>query len=293
MATNNLTRIKDNQVTEFSLSGNTLANNFSYGSNFTVTGNVTGGNIIVGGSGTVSSGGNVTGANIVTGGLITATGNIISTANVSGGNITTGGRVVATGNIVATANVSGGNLVTGGMVSATGNVIGGNVVTNSLVGTGLTLTSTGSLTLSPTANVVLTSGYITGLSDPVQNSDAANKGYVDSVAQGLDPKASVSYASAAALPAYTYNNGTSGVGATITATSNGALSLDTSSPAAGERVLIKNETGGDAPYNGIYTVTVAGNAGVAFVLTRATDMDSGSGTGEFPGAFTFVEYGTT
>jgi hypothetical protein len=113
------------------------------------------------------------------------------------------------------------------------------------------------------------------------------------MAQGLDPKASVGYASTAALPTYTYNNGTAGVGATITATANGALSLDSSSPAVTTRVLIKNEAGANAPYNGIYTVTTAGSAGVPFVLTRSTDMDSGTGAGEFPGAFTFVEAGAT
>ena len=46
----------------------------------------------------------------------------------------------------------------------------------------------------------------------------------------------------------------------------------------------------DAEENGIYTVTTVGNAGAAFVLTRATDADTGT---EFTGGtFTFVETGT-
>jgi hypothetical protein len=130
------------------------------------------------------------------------------------------------------------------------------------------------------------------LANPTQDQDAATKNYVDSVAQGLDIKASVEYATAAALPAYTYNNGTSGVGATITANANGALSIDGSNPSAGARVLIKNEIGANAPYNGIYVVTDAGSAGAPFVLTRSTDFDNGSPSGEIPGAFTFVEAGT-
>ena len=282
----NLTRIKNSQVTLNTLTGNTLANSLVYNSDLSVTGTITAGNINSG-AGQISSGGNVIGANISTGGLISAAGNI------TGGNIVTVGTV--SGAILSSSgNVIGANISTAGLISATGNVTGGNVVTNSLVGTGLTLTSTGNLILAPTGNVVLNpAGYINGLSDPQQSGDAASKGYVDSVAQGLDPKASVLYASAAALPAYTYNNGTSGVGATITASANGAFTIDGATPAAGARVLIKNEIGADDPYNGIYVVTTAGNAGAAFVLTRSTDFDNGSPSGEIPGAFTFVEAGST
>jgi hypothetical protein len=205
-------------------------------------------------------------------------------------NITSVGTLTS---LAVTGNVAGGNLTTAGQVSASGNVTGGNVVTNTVAGTGLTLTSSGSLNLSATGNVVVNNVVINGLATPAQNADAANKGYVDSVAQGLDVKASVVYATAAALPAYTYNNGSSGVGATITANANGALSIDGSSPVAGDRVLIKNEITTNQPYNGIYVVTNAGSAGAAFVLTRATDFDNGSPSGEIPGAFTFVEAGST
>jgi hypothetical protein len=227
----------------------------------------------------VSASGNVTAGNLRTGGVVTATGNI------QGGNLVTGGLISATGNI------QGGNLVTGGLISATGNVTAGNVNTNTVSGTGTTIKSTGALNLQPTGNVVLTANtYINNLADPVQSQDAASKAYVDSVAQGLDVKASVVYATAAALAAYTYNNGTSGVGATITANATGALSVDGSTPSVSDRILVKNETTTNAPYNGIYTVTVVGNASAAFQLTRSTDFD---GTSEMAGAFTFVELGST
>lgn len=233
-----------------------------------VTGTITGGNLAT--AGTASAGGNVTGANILTGGLVSATGTITSSANITGGNI-----------------------LTGGLISATGNVTGANVNTNSIVGTGVTITSTGELNLAPTGNITANSKNIISLADPVNDQDAATKAYVDSVAQGLDIKASVTLSSAAALPTYTYNNGTAGVGATLTATANGALSLDGQAVTANARVLIKNETAGNAPYNGIYVVTATGDGSNPYVLTRATDFDNGSPSGEIPGAFTFVEFGDT
>jgi hypothetical protein len=285
----NITRIKNNQVTQNALTGNVLANSLVYNSSLSVTGTITANVVTVANAGNVSTTGNVLGGNTILTGLISVGGNVI------GGNVTTAGLVSATGNITSAANVAGGNIVTGGLLSATGNitsaanVAGGNVLTSSIVGTGITLTSTGNISLSPTGNVILNSTYINGLSDPVQAQDAASKAYVDSVASGLDPKASVQYATYAALSAYTYNNGTAGVGATITSNANGAFSIDGNTPTANARVLIKNETGADNPYNGIYVVTTVGNAGAPYVLTRSTDFDTGS---EVPSAFTFVEAGT-
>ena len=228
---------------------------------------------------------NINGANIFTPGVMSSTG------NVTGGNILTGGLIAATGAITG-ANITGANINTGGLITATGNITGGNVNTSQVYGaTGLTLvTGSGLITLNPAGNVAMSSKNINNLADPVQDQDAATKLYVDTVAQGLDPKASVVYATAAALAAYTYNNGTAGVGATITANANGALSIDGSTPTAGDRVLVKNETSTNAPYNGIYTVTTVGSAGAAFVLTRSTDFNQAA---EIPSAFTFVEFGST
>jgi hypothetical protein len=140
---------------------------------------------------------------------------------------------------------------------------------------------------APTADVSLNSQKITNLATPTADTDAANKGYVDSVAQGIDVKASCRVATAAALPTVTYANGTLGVGATLTASATGTLTVDGVLTALGNRILVKNEA--TQAHNGIYTVTTAGAVGVAFVLTRSTDMDVAA---EFPSAFTFIEEGT-
>lgn len=141
---------------------------------------------------------------------------------------------------------------------------------------------------APTASVSLNSQKITSLATPTADTDAANKGYVDSVAQGIDVKASCRVATTAALPTVTYANGASGVGATLTASAVGVLTIDGVATVLGDRILVKNQA--SQLQNGIYTVTTAGTAGVAFVLTRSTDMDLAA---EFPSAFSFIEEGST
>jgi hypothetical protein len=78
------------------------------------------------------------------------------------------------------------------------------------------------------------------------------------------------------LPSYTYDNGSSGVGATITANSNGAFpSNDGVSYGTGDRILIRAETGTpNQAYNGIYVLTTAGDGSNPWVLTRATDFNT-------------------
>jgi hypothetical protein len=141
-------------------------------------------------------------------------------------------------------------------------------------------------------SVAMTTGTIT--TSPTNGTDIVNKDYADSIASGLNYHQPVNYASTTTLPAYTYNNGTSGVGATITATANGALSLGGGSPTATQRVLVKDEAGGNAAYNGIYVVTQAGSLITPFILTRASDYDtSGSGTNEIDaGDYVLVISGT-
>jgi len=122
--------------------------------------------------------------------------------------------------------------------------------------------------------VTLTTGSIT--TAPTNGTDIVNKNYADSIATGINFHQACRLASTAALPSCTYNNGTSGVGATLTATANAALSVDSTLVALNNRVLIKNQV--DGAQNGVYVVTQTGSGSTPFILTRATDFDT-PGTG--------------
>ena len=120
---------------------------------------------------------------------------------------------------------------------------------------------------APAGAVAMNSQKITGLADPTADADAANKGYVDGVAQGLDVKDSV--------VATTTANGT-----LSSAFANGQ-SIDGVTLQTGDRILIKNQS--TASQNGIYNVQASG------APSRTTDMGTGSNAA---GAFVFVEQGT-
>jgi hypothetical protein len=142
---------------------------------------------------------------------------------------------------------------------------------------------------APTASVSLNSQRITNLATPTTGTDAATKNYVDVAIQGLTQKPTATVATTAALPTNTYANGTSGVGATLTATANAALTVDGYAVATGDRVLVKDQA--SAFQNGLYDVTQPGSGATPFILTRNIDMDTAA---EFPGAFIPVEdAGTT
>jgi len=143
------------------------------------------------------------------------------------------------------------------------------------------------INISPhgTGSIIVPSGYEDRAG--FQNQSLANKAYVDQVAQGLDTKPSCKVGTTADLSA-TYNNGTLGVGATLTASIVGALSLDDVAVSVADRVLVKDQT--DATENGIYTVTTVGDGSTEFVLTRATPEDQPAELSG--GAFVFVEDGT-
>jgi hypothetical protein len=117
------------------------------------------------------------------------------------------------------------------------------------------------LTYVPKSGATMT-GLLTLSADPSSALHAATKQYVDSVAAGLDVRASVKAATTANI------------------TLSGAQTIDGISIVAGDRVLVKNQS---APaQNGIY-VAASG------AWARAADMDAWT---ELPGAFCFVEQGT-
>jgi len=125
-----------------------------------------------------------------------------------------------------------------------------------------------------TANITtanITAGTVT--TAPTSANDLANKTYVDTIAAaGLHYHDPVRVESPSALTV-TYNNGTAGVGATLTnAGTQAALVIDGITLSTSDRVLIYTQT--DATQNGVYTVTDVGSVSTNWVMTRATDADS-------------------
>lgn len=155
-------------------------------------------------------------------------------------------------------------------------------LTNSSVTVGTTAIALGasSLTLGGLTSVTVTQ-------DPTAALDLATKQYVDAVAEGLHVHASCAAATTGTLASITggtvtYNNGTAGVGATLTL-SVALTTLDGYTLLNGDRVLVKNEA--TQANNGIYTWATGGT-----VLTRATDFDTAAEMAS--GDFTFISNGT-
>jgi hypothetical protein len=109
--------------------------------------------------------------------------------------------------------------------------------------------------------------------DPTLPLQAATKEYVDTIASaGIHYHAPVRVESPINLNA-TYNNGTSGVGATLTnAGTQIALVIDGVTVATNDRVLVYQQT--DQTQNGVYVVTNTGSGSTNWVLTRSDDTDT-------------------
>ena len=115
---------------------------------------------------------------------------------------------------------------------------------------------------APNGAVSFSSQKITNLADPTADADAANKGYVDGVAQGLDIKDSVKATTTANI------------------TLSGTQTIDGVSLSADDRVLVKNQN--TASENGLY-LCKSGS------WVRTDDLAAGA---DAAGAFVFVEQGT-
>ena len=153
---------------------------------------------------------------------------------------------------------------------------------NSSVTIGTTAVSLGGTT---TTLGGLTSVTVT--QDPTSALQLATKQYVDAVAEGLHIHAACAAATTGTLASITggtvtYNNGTAGVGATLTL-SNPLTILDGYTLQPTDRILVKNEA--TQANNGIYTWATGGT-----VLTRATDFDTSTEIAS--GDFTFVSNGS-
>ena len=187
-----------------------------------------------------------------------------SVTSITAGTGLSGGTITSTGTIAidsTVATLTGTQTLTNKTISGASNTltsIANASLTNSSVTVGTTAIALGasSLTLGGLTTVTVTQ-------DPTAALDLATKQYVDAVAQGLDPKASCVATT------------------TVNITLSGTQTIDGVALIAGDRCLVKDQT---APAeNGIYLVASG-------AWTRTTDMDVWA---EVPGAFTFIEQGTT
>jgi hypothetical protein len=212
-----------------------------------------------------------TSSNQTVGGVKTFSSTIVGSVSGNAGTATTWAtarNLSLTGDGTATlTGVDGSANVSGALTFATVNSNIGSYTKVTINAKGLaTAGSQASLTdlSAPTADFGFGGNKLTNLADPVNAQDAATKIYVDSTAQGLDVKASVRCASTVDI-----------------ATLSGLLTVDGVTVVSGDRVLVKNQT--TQSQNGIYVAS-------ATAWARSSDMDAWT---DFPGAFTFVEEGST
>ena len=125
-------------------------------------------------------------------------------------------------------------------------------------------------------NVSITAGSIAVTADPTTPLQVATKDYVDNLVSSsihFHESVRLETPDTAGNLSATYNNGTAGVGATLT--NNGtqvALSIDGVTTSTSDRILVYNQT--DATENGVYVVTDVGSGSTNWVLTRSADANT-------------------
>lgn len=209
-------------------------------------------------------------------GLTTHVDGILPVANGGTGAATLTGYVKGNGTSVMTASAT----IPNGDLDNSSLTIGSTSI--SLGGSSATLAGLTSVTLTQ---------------DPSAALQASTKQYVDNqvaIVSNVTYHTQVTAASTANLNA-NYNNGTGGVGATLT--NAGALAqfqIDLYTPGSLARVLIKDQS--SPAQNGIYEVTTQGDAiSVPWVLTRTSDFNAPGAGPNFiqTGASVFVQNGDT
>ena len=162
-----------------------------------------------------------------------------------------------------------GNVDVPNNLTVGGTVDGVDIAARDAVLTSTTNTANAAL---PKAGGTMTGNLVLN-ADPTASLQAATKQYVDTIAAaGIHYHTPARVEAPANLPS-TYDNGTSGVGATLTNSGTQvAIVIDGVALSSADRVLIYQQT--DPAHNGVYTVTTVGSVSTNWVLTRATDADS-------------------
>jgi hypothetical protein len=235
----------------------------------------------------------------LTGGPITSTGTIsiantaVTAGSYGGAAQTLSATVNAQGQLtalsaqsIAIANTQVSGLGTMSTQNASSVAISGGAIDNTAIGN--TTPASGTFT-----NAALTTGTVT--TTPANATDIVNKSYVDTlVASGIHFHQPVRVESPINLTA-TYNNGTAGVGATLTNSgAQAALVIDGVTLSVADRVLVYEQT--TQTQNGIYVVTDVGSGSTNWILTRASDADTyviSSANGLSEGSTVFVQQGAT
>ena len=237
--------------------------------NITVTASTTG--TLTFGTGLTAAGSSFNGSTGVTITPVSATTSVAGIVQLSDSTSTTSSVLAATATAAKAAYDRGSTGVTNAATAQT-------TADNALPKAGGTMSGA----------IAMGNNKITGLGTPTDAGDAATKSYVDNVSTGVNIHDAVVAATtgtiagvyaAGSTTANPPGDGGTGVGATITYSTTGVVTLDTSvTLAAGDRVLVKDgvtaAAGASSIANGIYVVTTAGAVGTAAVLTRATDADN-------------------
>ena len=301
---NNTNRFKD-----LYLSGNSIylgdTTISAAGGNFEVPGAITASNANLGNlatanyfAGTLTTAAQPNITSVGTLNSLSVTGNL-SAGNVNAGNLLTSNFLAGTLTTAAQPNITSVGVLSS--LSATGNVSGANVIGNLITDSitnqsgNITVTSNTNVNFAVVGNINAGNSVISNVGTPLTDSDAATKVYVDNlVSSGIHYHQPVRVESPTALNA-TYNNGTSGVGATLTnAGANIALVIDGISLNVSDRVLVYTQA--NAVHNGVYVVSTVGNGSTAWVLTRSADTDTytpSTDDGLDEGSYFFVQEGDT